>query len=320
MKATIDIGTNSVLLLIGEALPDGSVRVIEDCAEGTRLGEGLSENGAISNAAATRTLDVLRNYRERCNKHGVDEIAAVGTSALRLASNPDILTAAAERELGFTIEIIPEEREGQLTFLGCSQSFGEDIVVLDIGGGSTEIIARNPEPESDELCTVSMPMGCVSLFEQFITSDPPNHDDVTRARERIRLTLESYLDALTFARPHDRTFVAAAGTATTLMAIRLMLEPYDADKIHGHILRMPDLRDVMHDIVSRPLALRRSLKGLPAQRADVIVTGSLILHETMSFLGYADATISDRGVKWGLFTEKFLKNSGSMKQETGGRK
>jgi exopolyphosphatase/guanosine-5'-triphosphate,3'-diphosphate pyrophosphatase len=316
MKATIDIGTNSVLLLIGEPLPDGSVRVIEDRAEGTRLGEGLSQSGSISDAAAERTMAVLRDYRKRCSKQGVDEIAAIGTSALRMASNPGIITDAVASTLGFTVDIIPEEREAKLTYLGCSRSFGNDIVVIDIGGGSTEVIGRSPEPGSTELNAVSMPIGSVSLFEDFIKSDPPNHADLMRARERVRLTLETYLDVHTFARPHDRKFVATAGTATTLMAIRLMLDPYDAAVVHGHVLKMPDLRDVMHDLISRPLKLRRNLKGLPAQRADVIITGSLLLHEAMSFLGYADTVISDHGVKWGLFYKKFC-TAGDLKSEAG---
>lgn len=302
MKAVIDIGTNSVLLLIGEPLPDGSVKVIEDRAEGTRLGEGLAASGSISDDAAGRTMETLKAYMGLCDERHVSGIACVGTAALREASNAGDFLMLVSRSFGLNVEVISPEREAELTYRAAEHDFGSDIVVLDIGGGSTELITRDPE---SRLQLVSLPVGCVSLLEDFIKSDPTNADELTRARSRVRELLESEVELKMYARPNDRKFVATAGTATTLMAMNLALEPYRAEVVHGSTLSIAVLREIMDDLISKTVEQRRAIKGLPAQRADVILTGAALLHEAMSYLGYSGAIISDRGVKWGLFYEKF---------------
>jgi len=302
MKATIDIGTNSVLLLIGEPLPDGSVKVACDRAEGTRLGEGLSARGEISDEAASRTLAVLADYMKLCDEHRVSGIACVGTAALREASNAGDFLTLVRRSMGLNVEVISPEREARLTWAACEHDFGGEIVVLDIGGGSTELIARDAE---GELKLLSLPSGCVTLLEEFVRSDPATEDELAGARMRVRELLESLVDMKTYARPNDRNFVATAGTATTLKAIDISLDPYRAESVHGTTLSISRIREIMDELLAKTLEQRRQIKGLPAQRADVILTGAALLHEAMSYLGYANALISDRGVKWGLFYEKF---------------
>jgi exopolyphosphatase/guanosine-5'-triphosphate,3'-diphosphate pyrophosphatase len=302
MKSTIDIGTNSVLLLIGEPLPDGSVKVTEDRAEGTRLGEGLAARGEISPEAAMRTMAVLDDYMKLCDVQRVTGIACVGTAALRDASNAGDFIMLVKRTFGLDIEVVSPEREAELTFAACEHDFGSEIVVLDIGGGSTELIARDPE---EGLKLLSLPTGCVTLLEEFVRGDPADEEDLTRARSSVREVLESLVDLKTYARPNDRKFVATAGTATTLKAMDLALEPYRAELVHGEALSISRVREIMDELMSKTLEQRRQIKGLPAQRADVILTGAALLHEAMSYLGYATALISDRGVKWGLFYEKF---------------
>ena len=311
MKAAIDIGTNSVLLLIGEPKPDGTIRTAVDRAEGTRLGEGLAESGSISDVAADRTMAVLADYMRLCDEHAVTGIACVGTAAFRGASNADDFIMLAKRSLGLNVEIISSEREAELTYLACERDFGSEIVVLDIGGGSTELIAR--DPKGSELEFLSLPLGCVLLLESFIEGDPVRHDELVRTRAHIREILERDVDPKVFGRPNDREFVATAGTATTLMAIDLALERYSADAVHGSTLAIANLRDMLDDLMSKTLEERRAVKGLPPQRADVIITGAAILHEAMSYLGYSDVVISDRGVKWGLFYERF----GKIDSDTG---
>lgn len=302
MFATIDIGTNSVLLLIAEIGPGGEVRPVEDLMRVTRLGAGLSNSGVIADAAAERTLLALREYRDLCAEKDVKGLAAVGTAALRRAGNAADFLLIAKKELGLDVEVISEEREAALTFRASAVEFGDGIVVCDIGGGSTEFIAtdRDGVPEF-----TSLPLGCVSLTERFLHGDPETNEEVYRLRREVRESLERELDPELYSRPHDRGFVATAGTATTLMAMKLALGKYDPERVHGASMKIDDLRDLIDAIRPKKIEERRSMPGLPPERADVILAGAELLQETMSFLGYADAVVSDRGVRWGLFYEKF---------------
>lgn len=297
MFATIDIGTNSVLLLIGEPLPDGQVAVAADCAEGTRLGQGLAQFGKISPEASARTFEVLKRYHDLCAKHGAQEIAVVGTAALRSASNASEFLDALKLKLGLEVEIISQDREALLTYEACSHDFGKEIVVIDIGGGSTEFVSANR--------MASIPIGCVSLLEEFLKTDPPTEDEIISLRASVRKALETSLEPSTFARPHDLDLVAVAGTATTLKAIELSLRTYDPKRVHGSKLSLPDLRNIIDMLLKKTIAQRKEIDGLIPQRADVIVPGAWLLHEAMSYLGFEKALISDRGVKWGLFYERF---------------
>ncbi|MBN1282950.1 MAG: Ppx/GppA family phosphatase [Proteobacteria bacterium] len=302
MKAAIDIGTNSVLLLAGEPAPDGSVRPHADEARVTRLGRGLSSSGEISPEAAEGTLAALKEYMEICDSLRVDGIAAVGTAALRSASNASDFLLMVKRALGLSIEVISEEREAGLTYKASAHDFGDSIVVADVGGGSTELVTMH----DSSLRIASLPVGCVNLTERYARSDPPDDREIDALRGAVRHELAAGADPHTFARPHEARLVATAGTATTLMSIHLSLERYSPPAVHGKVLRITDLRDIMDMLRGKSLSERRSIRGLNPERADVILAGSLVLHEAMSHLGYADVTVSDRGVKWGLFYEKFM--------------
>lgn len=302
MKAAIDIGTNSVLMLVGEPCGGGEVRPERDLMRVTRLGEGLSTSGAISPEAARRTLDVLREYRSVCLAAGVAEIAAVGTAAMRTASNGEQFLKEACDAVGAEIEVLSEERESSLAFAPAAKSFGNDIVVCDIGGGSTEFTAF--DRDGTLRCT-SLPVGCVSLTERFLAGDPETNEEVYRLRMEARKELEDNLDPELYARPHDKTFVAAAGTASTLASMKLRLPSYDPELIHGAELSLEELRDLIDLMRPKRIDERRSLPGLVPERADVILAGAELLQEIMSYLGYSGARVSDRGVRWGLFYEKF---------------
>lgn len=286
MFATIDIGTNSVLLLIGEILSDKSIRVVEDLATVTRLGQNLSKTHLISDEASKRTLDCLLQYSKLCDNHSVTNTAIVGTYALREAENAKNFLREVKNATGWDIEIISPEREAQLTFNASIHDFGEDIIVIDIGGGSTEFICKNNWK--------SFSIGCVNI----------NGNEIHEIRNYIHNLFNSQLDPLLYAHPHDRIFVATAGTATTLMSIKLGLNTYSAEKVHGQELKLTDLRNIIDLLKSKSLDERKKIVGLDPERADVILPGALILHEAMSYLGFASVTISDRGVRYGLFYEK----------------
>lgn len=300
MFATIDIGTNSVLLLIGRVLPDGRVEVIEDRAEVTRLGEGLSSGGIISDAASERTLNTVASYYELCVKHGVKSIAIVGTAPFRVAKNVGDFRLVLKRTTGLDVEVISAEREARLTYNSQAHDFGADIIVVDIGGGSTELATT----VKGNMEFVSLPVGCVSLTESFFKNDPASSDEIHKLRQHIGKILESVSPPI-FSRPHDRNLIATAGTATTLMSMHLRLPRYDPALVHGQSLKVDALRNIIEELRSKTSAEKKHISGLAPERSDVILAGAELLHEIMGTLGYSSVTISDRGIKWGLFYEKF---------------
>lgn len=307
--ASIDIGTNSVLLLIGEPLPDGRVQVVEDRAMVTRLGQGLAASGVIADEAADRTLKALAIYWQLCIKHGVRGIAAVGTAALRNAKNAADFLLVAKREMRLDIEVISAEREAKLTYLASEHDFGPNTAVIDIGGGSTEFICRRQKIK-DDLDIQSLALGCVSLTEAICKSDPVTEKEHLVLCAEIRSVLGKSIDRGIYSPQEGRKLVAAAGTATTLMAIELGLEPYVPERVHGQTLSLESLHRIIDDLKSKTIEERKRIPGLIPERAEVIFAGGVLLDEAMSYLGYPTAIISDRGVKWGYFYEKFCKGQG----------
>lgn len=306
MFAVIDIGTNTVLLLIAGALPDGKFRAFHDLMTVTKLGEGLAVTGRISEAAIERTIAALDTYVGLCSKSGVSVIKAVGTQTLRMAGNSADFISLAKEKFNLDVEIISGEREARLIYEANRRDFGDEILVLDIGGGSTEFVtipAKNRK-ERAQLEVASLPIGCVALTEKFLKDDPPSDDDIGKLQKNVRRTLENGLDPKIFARPHDRALVAASGTATTAAAMALRLDSYDPLRVHGMKIKIAEIRDIIGDVQRKGIEERKRIQGLPPSRADVILSGLCILHEAMVFLGHADFTVSDHGIRWGLLYEK----------------
>ena len=300
MIASIDIGTNSVLLLIAEKSGD-ELRAVRDEARITRLGEKLAATGVLADTAMERTLAVLRDYARICHEAGAQEIIALGTAAMRRAGNGSAFAARIEHELGFTVHIIPEEEEAQLTYAASAAAFGRDITVMDIGGGSTEFIFMNSQKGIHEngIKAQSLELGVVTLTERFFTNDPVSSEELEAAQTFIRSFLHEKLDPAFFTNPAP-SFIATAGTATSLVAMHLELEQFDAARVHGARLTASDIDALIEKIAALPVAQRLSLKGLQKGREDVILAGALIMREAMRLLGYTEATISDRGVRWGV--------------------
>jgi exopolyphosphatase/guanosine-5'-triphosphate,3'-diphosphate pyrophosphatase len=311
MFATIDIGTNSCLLLIGEMLPDGRVRIIADEARIPRLGEGISESENLSNAALDRTMAVLEEYQKLCDKHHVTATAAIATEALRRVSNANAFLANVKEKWGIEIEIATAEREAWLTYLACARDFGPDILVCDIGGGSTELIWGKPQPADIKSQRglvplyqfISIPLGSVVLTEQFIKSDPITPEEF---HEVTTITDQHLIQALhSMSHRHPERMIATAGTATTIAAIEKRMTSYQHEKIHGTVLEMLDIQVIIDELRAKSISERRKISGLQKGREDVILAGAIILDRVMRRLGYDVVTVSDRGLKWGLFYEKF---------------
>jgi exopolyphosphatase/guanosine-5'-triphosphate,3'-diphosphate pyrophosphatase len=292
--AAIDIGTNSVLLTVAEEV-NGALRPILERAEITRLGEGTAATGQLSPLGIQRTLAVLAEYADSARALGAERTAAVATSAARDATNGGEFLEQARRTTGLEPEIIAGAREAELSFQAALADFGapgKPLLVVDIGGGSTEFAYGSRGPPSFH---ASLDIGAVRLTERFVGGDPPSAWE----RASVRATIDRALEDLPPA-PAGSELVALAGTATTLCTLALRLAQFDATRVHGAKLSRAQVHSLCERLWSLPLSGRLALPGLQPGRADVIPVGAEILTRVMERLRFVTVTISDRGVRWGL--------------------
>lgn len=296
--ASIDVGTNTTLLLVAEV--DGDrVRVLDERAEITRLGRGIGADGGLGRAGIDRTLAVLGEYRAIAARHGAT-VHAIGTEALRRAPNARDFLEPAAHVLGTPVEVIDGDREAALTFLAAARSFPEatagSAVVIDIGGGSTEIIvARAGQIEFRR----SLPVGSVRLTEKHVRHDPATPGEVAA----IEADLHGMLAAVPFP-PGPVTLIGTAGTVTTLAAMSLDLASYDPARVHGHRMTVAALDRQLERLRASTQAEREAMAGLDPKRADVILAGALILRAISAAAGVPELLVSDRGIRWGLLHER----------------
>jgi exopolyphosphatase/guanosine-5'-triphosphate,3'-diphosphate pyrophosphatase len=305
--AAVDVGTNSVLLLIAEPVA-GAIDAVVERATITRLGQGVDRARRLDDEAIARTLRCLLAYRELLEAHAVTSVAAVCTSAARDAHNGASFLARARDTLGADIEIISGEREAELTFAGALSGIAVSgsVTVFDVGGGSTEIIAGSASEGRATLeRAVSLDIGSVRLSERHVVSDPPSGAELAEVRKTVRQALRPVA-----APPPGTTLVGVAGTVTTLAAMALELADYDASRVHGATLSRITVAALAERLEALTLAERRSLPGLEPLRADVIVAGAALVREVIAWAGVESLRVSDRGVRWGLVARQLMTHSG----------
>jgi len=306
--ATIDVGTNTTLLLVARPRPGAApagAEVLADLAEITRLGRGIGGDGRLGRVGIDRTLAVLETYATAARAHGARTIAAIGTEALRRAPNAHELLEPAAAILGAPIEVIAGEREAALTFRAVAESFPGEIVggrvaVVDIGGGSTEIVV------SDRGAVVfrrSFPLGSVRLHERHVRHDPPTSDEAGAIEREVDAVLTTGA-AGAFDGGPLASLVGVAGTVTSLAAMALGLATYDASRVHGHALGVAELDGQIARLAAATQAERERIAGLDPRRADVIFAGALVLRGIVRRAGVASVRVSDRGIRWGLYYER----------------
>lgn len=295
--ASVDIGTNTILLLIAE-VGGGRLKPLYEQETVVRLGEGVLKSGTLSSDAMERGIQTLAQYLEQCGTMGVKRVFAVGTSALREAKNSTTFLRRVEEELNLKIEIISGEEEAHLSFLSVARDLNskESILVVDVGGGSTEFISGTGEQMTR---WVSLPLGSVRLTEKFLASDPVREKEWSKLVREIRRFLINI--------PHPSEpflMVAVAGTATTLAAVELGLKGFVPEKIHHFFLSRQALEKQLFLYRSKTLQERKKVSGLPPARADVILAGGAILDEAMKELGCPSTLISIHGVRYGVLYKK----------------
>ncbi len=299
--AAIDIGTNSVLLLVAEArapeaggagLPGADELVaIADRATVTRLGEGVDRSRALAPEAVERTLACLEQYADEARALGAERIDAVGTSAMRDAAGGEAFRGRARAVLGVEPRVISGDEEARLTFEGALLGLTLDgpAAVFDVGGGSTEIITAGGAR------AVSLDVGSVRLTERHLREDPPAPVELEAVRAAARRALAA-APALAL----GERLVGVAGTVTSLAALSLGVAPYDGARVHGARLGRAELERLTRELAALPLAERRRLPALDPKRADVIVGGAVLVEEVVAWAHADELVVSDRGVRWGL--------------------
>jgi exopolyphosphatase / guanosine-5'-triphosphate,3'-diphosphate pyrophosphatase len=304
--ATIDVGTNTTLLLIARARPGrppAEAEVLAEAAEITRLGRGIGGDGRLGAEGMARTLEALDRYRTIARTHEA-AIAAIGTEALRRAPNAGEFLSEAERRLGVPIEVIDGEREAALTFGAVAASFPAEVasrraLVVDIGGGSTEIVASASGAVTFRR---SLPIGSVRLHERHVRHDPPTEAEAHAITADVEAALDTAAEGLSGLPPD--LLVGVAGTVTSLSAMSMNLQTYDPARVHGSRLTRAALEAQVARLAHATQAQRERMAGLDPKRADVILAGALILLALVDRACVPEVRVSDRGIRWGLFYER----------------
>ncbi len=304
-RASIDLGTNTCLLLVAEPGPDG-LRVLHDESNVVRLGEGVAATGMLQPGAMNRARECLRRYATIAQSHGVrpQDILAVGTAQARDAKNATGYFESIEKELGIRFRILSGEEEARATFLGARLD-GIDprrMAVMDIGGGSTELVAR-PDPAGG-ITGTSLPIGAVKITEQHLHSNPPADAEFWAAEDAINRALgvlKPWRSGLVKTAGTEPVFVAVAGTAVTLAMLQEGITDFDAGRIDGVRIRRGDAHRLVEELKWRTVEERKAMPGMEAKRADVILAGALIFWRVMEELDFQEAVISTRGLRYGVW-------------------
>ena len=296
--AAVDIGTNTVRLLVSDVFADGTKTDVVRRAIITRLGQGLGESGMFKPEAVVRTLETLAAYSDEIRELGVEAVKVVATSAARDAGNSGEFLEAAGNILGTAVAVVSGETEASFAFLGATFDFpfenpDNPVVVFDVGGGSTEVISGRGRTMEH---AVSLDIGSVRLTELFVRNDPPTGVEVAKIQERARVEIEEGLERLAPV-VKDSVVIGVAGTVTTIKAVDLELSPYDSAKVHLSVLTGAEVDRVLMKFLMLPLTERLELPGLEPKRADVIIAGTIITEVVLDALGASGGlTVSEHDI------------------------
>ena len=310
----IDIGTNTVRLLIADIEADPWISekpIIKRFYEKqriTRLGEGMISTGYLQEAAMARTLAVLRGFKDDLKRHAISDVTCAGTSAIRETGNGRVFIRQVAQKIGFDIEVLSEQEEARRTLLGVENALdvvSEAFLVVDIGGGSTELILKTHQEVPR---VISTPLGVVKLVEQHFYSDPPSNTDLKGLVKTIESTLKSAWKSLEPAK--ELVVVGTAGTATTLAAMQLGLTKYDPDQVQGFRMTLGQIEHWLTRLAGLSYDKRSRIPGLERGREDLIIAGTAILIAILKMAGVCEWVVSDAGLREGLLVNRWKQQFG----------
>ena len=298
--AVVDLGTNTTRLLVAD-VQDGQLEELEKQTTITRLGQGVDATGRLADEAMDRVRETLDEYRQTIDRLQAEEVIAVATSAMRDADNGPEFRDELNRRYGIDARTISGDEEARLTFLGATSGRTAaakrppSMVVIDIGGGSTEYVVGSNGADPD--FHVSAQMGSRRHTERFLQSDPPTHEELEALAADVRRIVEESVPEEV--REQTAEGIAVAGTATTLAAIDLELDPYDPEKVHGYRLGLAAAERIQAMLAALPVEERREVTGVHPDRAPVIVAGVTILVESIRAFGLDEIEISESDILQG---------------------
>ena len=310
--AAIDIGTVTCRMLVADIDEEGLLRELDREYAITNLGEGVDASGVLKPEAMSRVLDVVARYQEVLSDFERSgrpvRVTAVATSAARDARNAgEFERLLAER--GIELSVIPGAREAALSFAGASCDFlGERLLVVDIGGGSTEVVAGRAG--GDPVRARSFDIGCRRVTEKFLASDPPSDCELERARQWTREGMRPLFEELRASGFFLDRLVAVAGTATPVVAVRERMRVYDTARVHKALVTRTDLDAVSERLQSVALSERERIVGLDPGRAPVIVAGMVILQTVLDLAGVDSFTVSESDILHGIVLDAACSDAG----------
>jgi len=295
--AAVDIGTNSMRLVVAEVQPDGSYRVLDEDRDMTRLGQGLYGAGRIADGPMERSLQALGKMKAIADGFSVTELRAVATSAVREASNGRDFVREAWRRYRVHVEVVRPEEEARLAFQSASRHYDLDeglTAIVDIGGGSAEVIlAAGGVVEQ----IVSLPLGAVRLTERHSESDPLRPKHWKALRREIDQVITEGLGKPPFA---AALMIGSGGTFTNLAEIVQAERDGKVTHARDYAVSRAEVRQLLDRLRETPLAARRQIPGLNPQRADIIVAGVAVVARLAKRLGTQSIVVNDRGVRDGV--------------------
>jgi exopolyphosphatase/guanosine-5'-triphosphate,3'-diphosphate pyrophosphatase len=301
--AVIDIGTNSTRLLVAD-VAGGSVQQVERRSTVTRLGRGVDLSGHLSAEAIEDVCAAIAAYVGVIEELGAETVDAIATSAVRDADNGSAFVAELRERFALSARVLAGKEEARSTYLGATSeaSPSEPTLVVDIGGGSTELVVGEGSEVSFH---DSLQAGVVRHSERCISSDPPTAGEL----EALAADVRGLIEASVGAGVAVSQGIAVAGTPTSLAAVELGLEPYDPSRVHGHVLALPSIQRMLSRLASVPLAERVEIPGLHPDRAPTIVAGVVILVEVMRAFELEEITVSEHDILYGTAITASRKNS-----------
>lgn len=310
--AAIDVGTNTVLLVVAERR-DGRLEPVVERAEITRLGRGVDATGRLAPEAIRETAETLGRFAAEARALGARRITCVATSAARDAANGPEFFEAVRAAAGLVPEVISGDEEARLVYGSAWRDFGltlggpdplppgSPLAVLDVGGGSTEFtFGDGPVPRG----RTSVRVGAVRLTERHVRLDPIPLSELLVLREAAREALAPLASLEGLGDLSGARLVGVAGTVTTLCAVLQELPVYDAARVHGATMLLDELDALVARLAALSIPERQRLPGMEPKRADVIVAGGIVVAEAMRLTGFDRLIVSDRGVRWGLLYDR----------------
>ncbi|MDI3257515.1 MAG: exopolyphosphatase [Kyrpidia sp.] len=301
LKAVVDLGSNSVRLVIYQQGPQGTLREVDNLKQTVRLSSHLTADNAIAEQGIRLTVRVLGQFKQLCEAYGVTETIGVATQAVRMAVNRDELLKRIFEETGIPFRVITGEEEARYGYLAVVNSIpAEDGVTVDVGGGSTEITYFR---RRRLVACASIPYGAVSLTREFIRNDPPSSKELKAMERAIRARLDQYpwLEGL------RRPVIGMGGTARAIARIHQRRRRYPLHLLHGYEMWPTEVTAILDMVRSMPVTKRNIINGLSADRADIVVAGTAMLDQILKRADATQFVISNKGLRDGILMEQVLK-------------